>query len=88
MRSSMANTDKIISREAAEALYGSMVKLNGSREIRVGDDIVTDFYPDGLPKRVAPVTEVQHYACSQRATHVNGRDCYSQYVPLHVIGFR
>lgn len=77
--------EKILSREAAEAAYGSMQKLNGSRELRTGDLIVTDFYTDGLPKRTEAVDRVEHFACAQRASHVNGRDCYSQYIPLHVL---
>lgn len=85
MAHSTNEKERVLSRQVAEEMYGSMQRLNGSRELKLGDQIVTDYFPDGLPKRLLNVREVEHYACSQRATHVNGRDCHSQYIPLHVI---
>ncbi len=53
------------------------------RDLRVGDLIYIGWKNGKL--HTIKVEEVEHFACSQRATHVNDRLCYSQYIPLTLV---
>lgn len=48
------------------------------RELSLGDIIA-----DGS-KQGTKVTDIAHYACSKRGTHVNGKDCYPWSIPVSI----
>lgn len=48
------------------------------RELQLGDIIA-----DGS-KKGCKVEEISHYACGNRHTHVNGKDCYMWSIPVQV----
>ena len=52
------------------------------RELVLNDQIVIS--EPGQKLKTLKVTRVEHYACSQHGTHINGQDCYTWSIPVRV----
>lgn len=65
------------------ASYEVVAKQVYPRDIVYGDTLVTS-WSNGRPLKTSVVKHVEHYACSQRNTHING-GCYTWSVPIWVL---
>lgn len=58
-------------------------RMKMPRELEIGDQIVTG--SRGPRLLTEKVTQVEHYACSGRNTHVNSSACYPWSVAVEVL---